>query len=169
MRRHPTRTAQWCLVADIPEVPTGDEHTKGHVDGAIAPLTGRTPSHLGSVLGTGECAKFVRHLLPSYRGKRLLVIHDRAEQQQGRPIADLLQVAAGRLVLKPQPAYSPELNPEERMWKWMRRVVTHNHWFASLQEEIQALRDFFSSLSGRKAQVRQLCAITISESLVALL
>ena len=86
-----------------------------------------------------------------------------------RPVEQLLLAltweAAGRLVLKPQPAYSPELNPEERLWKWMRRVVTHNHWFETLPEEIQALRDFFGYLAGRKEQVRQLCAITTPESL----
>jgi hypothetical protein len=26
-RRHPTLTAQWCLVDEVPEVPTGDDHT----------------------------------------------------------------------------------------------------------------------------------------------
>jgi hypothetical protein len=169
VRRHPTLTAQWGLADDMPEVPTRDDHTKIQVYGAVAPLTGRTHYHIGAVLGKGEFAKFVRHLLTYYRGQRLVVIHDRAAQHKGRPIEELLQAADGRLALKPQPAYSPELNPEERIWKWMRRVVTHNHWFESLQEEIQALRDFFSYLTGRKAQVRQLCAIKIPESLVALL
>jgi hypothetical protein len=27
VRRHPTLTAQWCLVDEVPEVPTGDDHT----------------------------------------------------------------------------------------------------------------------------------------------
>ena len=52
---------------------------------------------------------------------------------------------------------------------WMRRVVTHNHWFETLQAEIQALRDFFCYLAGRKEQVRQLCAVKTPESLLALL
>jgi hypothetical protein len=42
VRRHPTLTAQWCLVDEVPEVPTGDDHTKVHGYGAITPLTGRT-------------------------------------------------------------------------------------------------------------------------------
>lgn len=42
VRRHPRLSAMWCLADDIPEVPTGDDHTKVQVDGAIAPLTGRT-------------------------------------------------------------------------------------------------------------------------------
>lgn len=42
VRRHPTLTAPWGLVDDLPEVPTGDDHTKVHGYGAVALLTGRT-------------------------------------------------------------------------------------------------------------------------------
>ena len=77
--------------------------------------------------------------------------------------------ADGRLGLKTQPAYAPELNPEERIWNWMRRVVTHNHWFETLQEEIHAIRDFFCYLAGRKEEVQHLCAIKTPESLIGLL
>jgi hypothetical protein len=31
VRRHPTLTAQWCLVDEVPEVPTGDDHAKVHM------------------------------------------------------------------------------------------------------------------------------------------
>jgi hypothetical protein len=59
--------------------------------------------------------------------------------------------------------------PVERLWKWFRRAVTHNHWFETLQEELQAIRDFFCYLAGRKDDGRHLCAIKTPESLVALL
>jgi transposase len=95
-------------------------------------------------LGKGACAYFLQHLLRYYGGKRLLVIHDGAEQHKGAPITTALKDAAGRLSLKRQPAYAPELHPQERIWKWMRRVVTHNHWFETLSEETQALRDFLT-------------------------
>jgi Winged helix-turn helix len=42
-RRPPTLTAQWGVVDGVPEGPTADDHPKGQVDGAVAPLTGRTP------------------------------------------------------------------------------------------------------------------------------
>jgi hypothetical protein len=70
-------------------------------------------------------------------------------------------------VLKAQPAYSPELNPQERVWKWLRRVVTHNHWFATLTEQIEAIRNFFRYLAGVKEQVRQLCGFKTPGSFVA--
>jgi transposase len=169
VRRHPTLTAQWCLVDDVPEIPTGDDHTKVHVYGAVAPLTGRTHYRISHSLGKAEFAKFLQQLLRYYGNKQLLVIHDRAEQHKGPAIAAVVDETESRLLLKPQPSYSPELNPEERIWKWMRRVVTHNHWFESLQQEMQALRDFFCYLAGRKEEIRRLCAIKTPESLLALL
>jgi hypothetical protein len=167
VRRHPTLTAQWCLVDEVPEVPTEDDHTKVHVYGAVAPLTGRTHYHVSSALGHGEFAPFLQHLSACYPGKRLLVIHDRGAQHKGGAIEDVVREANGRLMLKAQPAYSPELNPQERVWKWLRRVVTHNHWFATLREQIEAVRNFFRYLAGNKDQVRRLCGIETPGSLVA--
>ena len=167
VRRHPTLTAQWCLVDEVPAVPTGDDHTKVHVYGAVAPLTGRTHDHLSPELGKQEFAPFLEHLLAYHPGKRLLVIHDRGEQHQGAPVEAVVQKAQGRLVLQAQPAYSPELNPQERIWKWLRRVVTHNHWFATLKEQIEAIRNVFRYLAGVKDQVRQLCGFKTPDSLVA--
>jgi DDE superfamily endonuclease/Winged helix-turn helix len=167
VRRHPTLTAQWCVVDDVPEVPTADDHAKMHVYGAVAPLTGRTHYHLSRELGRGEFAAFLRQLLTRYPERRLLVIHDRAGQHHGTPVDAVVRGARGRLILQAQPAYSPELNPEERIWKWMRRVVTHNHWFDSLSEHIDAIRNFFRYLAGVKAQVRRLCGLKTPGSLVA--
>jgi transposase len=167
VRRHPTLTAQWCLVDEVPAVPTGDDHTKVHVYGAVAPLTGRTHYHISPELGKGEFAQFLEHLLVYHPGKRLLVIHDRGEQHKGAPVEAVVREANGRLVLKAQPAYSPELNPQERIWKWWRRVVTHNYWFATLKDQIEAIRNFFRYLAGIKEQVRRLCGFKTPESLVA--
>jgi transposase len=167
VRRHPTLTAQWCLVDEVPEVPTGDDHTKVHVYGAVAPLTGRTHYHISPELSKREFAQFLQHLLVYHPGKRLLVIHDRGEQHKGTPVDVVVQEAQGRLMLNAQPAYSPELNPQERIWKWLRRVVTHNHWFATLGEQIDAIRNFFRYLAGVKDHVRRLCGVKTTESLIA--
>lgn len=169
VRRHPTLSAMWCLVDDIPEVPTGDDHTKVQVYGAVAPLSGQTHYRIHPTLSKGNFATFLRQLERYYQDKHVLIVHDRAEQHRGQVVDTVVQEAQGRLMLMPQPRYSPELNPQERLWKWLRRVVTHDHWFETLQEELQAIRDFFCYLAGRKDDVRQLCAIKTPESLVALL
>jgi transposase len=114
----------------------------------VAPLTGCTHYHISPTLGQAEFAQFLQHLVAYYRGKRLLGIHDPGAQHRGTGIEAVVREAAARLILKPQPANSPELNPQERIWKWLRRVVTHNHWFATLQEQIEAIRNLFRYLAG---------------------
>jgi hypothetical protein len=95
------------------------------------------------------------------------VLHDRGAQHQGAAVEAIVQEAQGRLVLQAQPAYAPELKPQERIWKWWRRVGTHNHWFATLAEPIDAIQNFFRYLAGLKAQVRQLCGFKTPGSLGA--
>jgi hypothetical protein len=80
------------------------------VYGAVAPLTGRTHYHISQTLGKEELTVFLRQLLRSYSDKAVVVIHDRAEQHQGAPIEALRRDVDGRLILKPQPAYSPALH-----------------------------------------------------------
>ena len=166
-RRHPPLTAQWGLVDGVPEVPTGDTHTQVHVYGAVAPLSGRTHYHLSPELGHAACAQCLRHLLAYHPGKQLLISHDRGAQRQGAAVEEVVREASGRLLRKAQPAYSPELNPHERIWKWLRRVVTHHHWVVTLHEQIDAIRKFFRYLAGVKDQVRRLCGIKTPVSLVA--
>ena len=48
--------------------------------------------------------------------------------------AQIVQAAADRLgfTLMPLPGYSPDLNPIEGLWKWMREEVTQQHCHASM-------------------------------------
>jgi DDE superfamily endonuclease len=154
-RRHPTLTARWCLADEVPEVPTGDDHAKVPVYGAVAPLIGRTHAQISPALGTGAFAQCLAHVLTYHPGNHRLVIHARGEQHQGTPVDAVVREAQGRRVLKAQPAYAPELTPQERIWQWLRRVVTHHHWFASLGEQIEAIRNFFRYLAGVTDQVRR--------------
>jgi transposase len=96
-----------------------------------------------------------------------LILHDRGAQHKGAAVEEVVREASGRLMLKAQPAYAPELNPQERIWKWLRRVVTHHHGCATLHEPIGAIRHVFRYLAGVKDQVRQLCGFKTPESFIA--
>jgi hypothetical protein len=167
VRRQPPLPAPWGWVDEGPEVPTGDDHPKGPVYGAGAPLTGRTHEHSSPELRTRAVAQCLPHLWVSPPGQRLRVIHDRGEPQTGPPVAVVVQEAHGRLMRKAQPADSPERNPHERLWQWLRRVGTHHHGFATLGEQMDALRNFFRYLAGVKDHVRRFCGVNTPESFVA--
>lgn len=64
-----------------------------------------------------------------------------------------LTALAGRVVLVFQPAYSPELQPTERVWRQWRPNVTHNHQRDTLEALQQDSDRWFSRMATEPAAV----------------
>jgi transposase len=45
------------------------------------------------------------------------------------------------------PGYSPDLNPIERLWDWMREEVTRGFCHASVAEQIEACQAFLGRIN----------------------
>jgi transposase len=77
---------------------------------------------------------FLRLLLRKIRGK-VLVIWDGSPIHKGQPIKDYLaRGAAKRLHLERLPGYAPDLNPDEGIWNYLKRVELKNRCCADLAE-----------------------------------
>ena len=75
---------------------------------------------------------FLRVLLRKIRGK-VLVIWDGSPIHKGQPIKDYLaRGAAKRLHLERLPGYAPEVNPDEGIWNYFKRVELKNCCCADL-------------------------------------
>ena len=63
--------------------------------------------------------------------------------------AQIVQAAAATLgfVLKPLPGYSPDLNPIEALWKWMREDVTQGHSYATMRQLFDACKSFIDRIN----------------------
>lgn len=69
---------------------------------------------------------FLRVLLRKISGK-MVVIWDGSPIHGGQPIKDLLKRgAAKRLQLEQLPGYAPDLNPDEGIWNYLKRVELGN-------------------------------------------
>lgn len=55
------------------------------------------------------------------------------------------------------PTYSPQLNPVERFWKHLRRQVTHNHFFQTMERLMDAVISFFREMADTPDRV---CRVT---------
>jgi transposase len=71
--------------------------------------------------------------------------------------AKIAQTAAAELgfTLLPLPGYSPDLNPIEGLWKWMREEVTQNHCYATMRELFDACQAFIQRINADANQVIQ--------------
>lgn len=87
-----------------------------------------------------DVVRFLRLLLRKIRDK-LLVIWDGSPIHRGQPIKDFLRRgAAKRLQLEQLPGYAPELNPDEGIWNYLKRVELGNLCCSDLAELALALR-----------------------------
>jgi transposase len=104
-----------------------------------------------------DIVRFLKHLLRHIPGK-LLVIWDGAPIHRGQPVQDFLaQGGAHRIRLEQFPGYAPDLNPDEGIWNYLKRVELGNVCCQSLPHLRRHLRLATARLR-HKRSVIQACA-----------
>jgi transposase len=92
-----------------------------------------------SVKGS-DIVRFLKHVLARIAGN-VLLIWDNLPAHHGQALkAFLVQPAAKRLTLQALPAYAPELNPQEGIWRFLKYVELKNvccHDLAELRLEVR--------------------------------
>jgi transposase len=76
----------------------------------------------------------------------LIFIIDGAPYHKSEAVTDFAQEPRNEMELYYLPGYSPELNPQEHVWKVFRKQHTHNRCFPSTAETLVAARSGFRSL-----------------------
>jgi transposase len=92
-------------------------------------------------LKSAEVARFLRYLL-ALIPEPLLIVWDGGPIHRGQPVRDLLaEVGPARLRVERLPAYAPDLNPDEGIWNYLKRVELRNVCCRSLRDLREALRE----------------------------
>ena len=100
--------------------------------------------------------KLLRH---RRKARKMVVVLDNARYHHARLIQPWLKIKRNVLQLLFLPPYSPELNPVEPVWKLTRRLCTHNRYFPTLDEVVEAVFNQFDIWSKPNDTLRRLCAI----------
>ena len=87
-----------------------------------------------------DLVRFLKHVLASIPGD-ILFIWDGLPAHRSQPVKDFLATpAAKRLTLLQLPAYAPELNPQEGIWRYLKYVELANvccHDLGQLRRELR--------------------------------
>lgn len=92
--------------------------------------------------------------------RKAVLIVDNATYHHARLHKDWRDAYARTFELDFLPAYSPDLNPIERVWKLTRRLCLHNRYFAQLDHVVEAVEWQFMQWARGNETLRRLCAIT---------
>jgi transposase len=100
--------------------------------------------------------EFLKSLREKYAGL-LIVIWDNGPAHRGEAIRTYLATPDVQLRLVALPPYSPDFNPDEAIWQWIRAEVTANTCFGTAEKVREKVDAFFDSLVHRVAEVIQRC------------
>lgn len=99
---------------------------------------------------------FLQQLREKYRGP-LIVIWDNGPAHPGPAMRTYLSTPDLKLRLVALPAYSPDFNPDEAIWDWVREEVTANTCFGTTTKVHEKVDAFFVGLADRAAEVMKRC------------
>lgn len=73
---------------------------------------------------------FICHLKREMRTDKILLICDNARFHKAKSLTAWIEKQTSWLPLAFSPPYSPDFNPIERLWRWMKTEYTHNQCWA---------------------------------------
>lgn len=103
--------------------------------------------------------KHLKKVLRAYpKASKIIMVLDNVAFHRARKLRAWMAMHP-RLELVFLPAYSPELNPIERAWWYMRKKITHNRYVHSLKERKAAFWKMFSHFLKPNAELLKVCEI----------
>lgn len=112
--------------------------------GALNVKTGKEIVHQCDWQNQTETISFLEKIRQIYRRKRILLIWDNASWHKSKEIRKYLK-GKKNLELMNFPPYSPELNPQEIVWKKARQKISHNRFNEDFQITIDNFKTFLEN------------------------
>ena len=160
-QQHGTRCRMWVPPEDKdPIVLQAPTRKSVALFGAVNTETGKLVTMLTPKFNAETFEIFLRKLLRHRkRSGKMALILDNARYHHAKKLRPLLKKYQKVLRLDYLPPYSPELNPIERVWKLLRKNCTHNQYFETLYDLVQAVETEVSAWKKPNSVLYKLCGI----------
>jgi transposase len=130
----------WAPTGQQPEVPTSGQRKGYKVFGLIDYFSGQFFYKAQSGRFNSESyAAFLLDVL-SQTKQHVIVIHDGARYHTSQAMKQFFEAHVDRLTIEQLPAYSPDCNPIEPLWKKVKKEATPLKYFpefTDLQDEVE--------------------------------
>ena len=137
-----------------PEVPVTGERKNVKILGAIELWRTRFDYRQDTVFNATTYLGFLEQLARRYRRQGAILIQDNASYHKDAEVWAWFRSNRHWLEVHQLPAYSPELNPTERLWQHTRKNGTHNRFFAGKDALITTLTRVFGEMQSHPQLIR---------------
>ena len=128
-----TTSYVWSPTGQTPIVRADPGRAMTHFYGSLNLKTGQEIAMRSDVMNAEVSAQHLEMLLEANPDVPIILFWDRAPWHRGKPIDKLLEENP-RLEIIFFPTATPDLNPQEHVWKAVRKQVSHNHLEARLPD-----------------------------------
>lgn len=133
-----TTAPVWAPRGQTPVVRVATQRDKMNLYGTLNLSTGCETVTEARKMDTEHTALHLKQILAAYPECPILLLWDRAPWHSGSAVQDVL-AANPRLEIMRLPVATPDLNPQEHVWKAARQEISHNH----SERRLQPLADRF--------------------------
>lgn len=132
----------WCRKGIRPSVPCHHIREYRYAYGAVEPQRGESFFLILPYCNTSCMNVFLAELSKTYPGDYIVLVADGARwhSSSGLVIPENIEIIA-------LPPYTPEMNPIEQIWSWLRRHGFRNEVFRTLENVVDRLCQTICSLS----------------------
>lgn len=102
--------------------------------------------------------RFLKQLVRQYSSRKIHLVLDNAKYHHAEELEGWLELNADKIKLHFLPAYSPQFNAQEGVWRLTRRKSTHNRHFKTKDDLKTALFKRFNRFQGNPASLRGMIA-----------
>jgi transposase len=147
----------WIKKGTAPILPSNTGRQRLNLNGAVNIETFQAVVRDDETLNADSTVALLKMLEQKHPlASRIYVIVDNARYYRSRIVRQY--VKGSRIQLIFLPPYAPNLNLIERLWKYFRKVVLYNRYYATFTEFKQACLSFFANLRNHRAALRTLLA-----------
>jgi len=151
----------WSLKGEQPKIYTHGGRKRQPLIGAVDPIGGNLHVALADGLKTEQFQHFLKGVLARHLpSKRLIIVLDNARVHHAKQLTLFLDSKKEQLELLFLPAYSPDLNPMEWVWKFLRKEVTHNTFYTDFKSLKRGIVKFVMKHKQSSPEIQSRCNYT---------
>jgi transposase len=98
--------------------------------------------------------KFIKRMVTHAEGRKIFLIVDNARYHHAKIVSSWVEQNSEKIELCFLPPYSPNLNPQENVWRITKRTATHNRHFPELSMLHSTVQRRFNRFQGNPRSLR---------------
>ena len=149
-----TTTRLWAKKGTRPRAVKQQQFDYAHFFGAVCPATGATEALIAPWVNKEVMSEHLNLISKRTQvGRYAVVIMDGAGWHTDDIAKDIPNVSILKI-----PPYSPELNPIEQVWSWLRQHHLANRCFSGYDDIVEACSEAWRSFIDDTKRVRKMCS-----------